>query len=233
MRQLSLMRRLADRLVRHAGRMLPASRPEKREWVEAMRRETDAIGDDRQALGWALGCVFASYAERIKAMSIVDAAIARGVLIFFIALEVLSNFFATIVTVAYKTGHMGIVQAMSGQMPGDDYRPFIPLMNAIPWWVHALWVGSGILYLIAAGLLFTSRRSAAFPLFTGGFALTMIAKVGSSIVMAQAGLQPVVGRAGSVVGRIIQAVPEFILPLAIVLVLWLIWRSRTATPAAA
>jgi hypothetical protein len=50
-------RRLAVKLSRHAAAMLPDGSP----WAQAMRRELDYIGDDRAALGWALGCVLASY----------------------------------------------------------------------------------------------------------------------------------------------------------------------------
>ena len=223
-----LVRRLARALAGHAGRVLPPS-PAKDEWAAAMCQETEAIEDGGASLRWALGCVYAGYAERIEAMAIVDTVAVRGLLVFFIALQVSSCFFATVITVAYKTGHMGTVRAMAGQMPGDDYHPVIPLMNAIPWWVHALWVSAGILYLFAAGFLFTWRRGIAFPVFTAGFGLTMIAKLSSIVVIADAGLQPVVARSGTAIGRMIQAIPEFILPLAIILVLWLMWRTRPST----
>ena len=228
-----IIRRLSRALASHAGRVLPPSCPSRDEWAAAMRQETEAIENSGASLRWALGCVYAGYAERIEAMVMFDTVVVRGFLVFFMVLEVFSSFFATIVTVAYKTGHMGIVRAMAGQMPGDDYHPFIPLMNATPWWVHALWVGAGILYLVSAGFLFTRLRGIAFPVFTTGFVLTMIAKLGSTVVMADAGLQPVVGRSGTVIGRIIQAIPEFILPLAIILVLWLMWRTRSSTGALA
>ena len=231
MKGLSLTRRLADLLVRHAGRMLSACRREKQEWAEAMQQETDAIGDDRQALGWALGCVFASYAERIEAMNFVDTAFVRGVLVFFIVLEAWSNFFATIATVSYRTGHLSVIRAMSGMMPGDDYHPFIPLMNTIPWWDHALWVSAALFYFAAAALLVTRRRALAFPLFTGGFALAIAGEVGSWIVMAANGLQPVARTAPTLLGKIIQDIPEIYLPLGIIFALWLIRRRRT-TPGA-
>ena len=233
MKELSLTRRLADGLVRHAGRMLPACRREKQEWAEAMRQETDSISDDRQALGWALGCVFASYAERIEAMNFVDTALVRGVLVFFIVLEAWSNFFATIATVSYRSGHLGVIRAMSGMMPGDDYRPFIPLMNTIPWWDHALWVSAALFYFAAAALLFTRRRAMAFPLFTAGFGLAIAGEIGSWIVMSEAGLHPVTRSAPTLIGKIIQDIPEIYLPLGIIFALWLIRRRRTAPGAPA
>jgi hypothetical protein len=229
----SLSRILADVLVRHAGKALPASFRQRQEWSAAMQREQDEIAQDREALFWAFGCLFASYSERIRAMNLVDAVAVRALLIVFIAVEALSNLFATVATIAYKTGRLGVVGAMGGQMPGDDYRPFIPLMNAIPWWVHALWVTAAMFYVVSAGLLVTRHRATAFPAFLTGFALALVAKFASGIVIAEAGLQPVASPAGTLTGRLIQAVPEFILPLAIVLVLFLLWRSRTSARAPA
>jgi len=222
----SCTRTLAKVLVRHAGKALPVSLRERQDWSAAMQRELDAIARDREALLWACGCLFASYSERIRAMNVVDAIAVRAILIFFIGLEVMSNLFATIATIAYKTGHLGFVGAMGGQMPGDDYRPFVPLMNAIPWWIHALWVCAALLYVVSAGLLVTQRRAGAFPAFLSGFGLALIAKLSSGIIIAKTGLQPVVSPAGTIAGRLIQAIPEFILPLAIALVLFVLWRSR-------
>jgi hypothetical protein len=57
-------RRLAVKLARHAALARPGA-----PWAEAMRRELDYIADDRAALGWALGCVLASYKARLAARS--------------------------------------------------------------------------------------------------------------------------------------------------------------------
>jgi hypothetical protein len=59
-------RRLALLLVRLAGWLMPAAR---REWAEAMHAELHYLDDDRAAVRWALGTVFASAQERMKAMS--------------------------------------------------------------------------------------------------------------------------------------------------------------------
>ncbi len=56
-------RRTAVKLSQHAAAVLPAASP----WAQAMRREIDYIEDDRAALGWALGCVLASYKARVAA----------------------------------------------------------------------------------------------------------------------------------------------------------------------
>jgi hypothetical protein len=53
-------------LVAHAARTLPHHRAD---WAHAIRNEIQHISGDREALAWALGCVLASFAERMNAMS--------------------------------------------------------------------------------------------------------------------------------------------------------------------
>jgi hypothetical protein len=60
-------RRFAERLMDHAGAVMP---PERREWAEAMRAEFAALPQGREALAWAAGCVWASYCERIQPMNV-------------------------------------------------------------------------------------------------------------------------------------------------------------------
>ena len=59
--RLSVLRRIALTLVRHAFRALP---PARSEWGQAMSRELDHIESDWRALRWSVGCVVASYTER-------------------------------------------------------------------------------------------------------------------------------------------------------------------------
>ena len=60
-----LLRRLASALLAHAARTLPRRRAS---WAEAIEAEAQHIESDAAALRWAVGCVFASYRERIRAM---------------------------------------------------------------------------------------------------------------------------------------------------------------------
>jgi hypothetical protein len=66
---MSARRRLAHILIAHAGRALP---PRRGDWAEAMACELEHVGNDRAALGWAIGCVLASYLERIRAMMTIN-----------------------------------------------------------------------------------------------------------------------------------------------------------------
>jgi hypothetical protein len=73
----SLLHRIATRLVRHAAAVLP---PKREHWADAMAAELAHIPDDDTALKWALGCVVASYSERIKDMTTVRPGLSRWVL---------------------------------------------------------------------------------------------------------------------------------------------------------
>ena len=73
----SLMLRIAVRLVRHAAKVLP---PNREHWADAMAAELAHIPDDPAALKWALGCVLASYSERIQHMTTVKPGLSRWVL---------------------------------------------------------------------------------------------------------------------------------------------------------
>lgn len=56
---------LAGRLLDHAARVMP---PARRAWARAMRAELDHIPEPLAAAAFALGCVRASYAQRIEDM---------------------------------------------------------------------------------------------------------------------------------------------------------------------
>lgn len=60
------VRPFATRLAHHAANCLPHRRAD---WADAIRHEVDFIENDKAALRWAVGCVIASYAERINPMS--------------------------------------------------------------------------------------------------------------------------------------------------------------------
>ena len=65
-------RRIAVALLRAAAAVLPEAR---RPWAIAMLAELDAIADDRHALGFAFGCLWASVRQR----TVAEAAMARAV----------------------------------------------------------------------------------------------------------------------------------------------------------
>jgi hypothetical protein len=59
----SFARRAATALMSKAVRVMPAGRAP---WATAMQNEMSLIDSDRDALRWAIGCLFANLAERIS-----------------------------------------------------------------------------------------------------------------------------------------------------------------------
>ena len=160
-------RRIALALMSHAAQVLPSARSK---WAEAMQHEIHHIENDREALTWATGCVLAGYVERSRVMSFMNRGLARGALVLSIGCEALSMLFATALTVACRLHYVGGAVFLGRFTPGDDYRRFIPLMDATPWWIHALWVTAGIL-LFACAVQLLRKRRAAFLLFAAAWVL--------------------------------------------------------------
>ncbi len=163
----SLLRRFASALVAHAAAILP---PARSPWADAMTHELDHIEGDLEALTWAVGCVLAGYVERSNVMNVVQTSFARGLLALLIAGQVLSMLFATVLTAVYRLQALRVAAFLGGFTPGDDYRRFIPLMDATPWWIHALWVGASVLFF-ASGWQLLRKRQVAFPLFAAAWFL--------------------------------------------------------------
>ena len=156
----SHLRRTAFALMAHAAAVLP---PARWPWAEAMKHELHHIEGDLDALTWAVGCVLASYVERSKVMKVIHTWYARGFLTLLILGQVLSMLFATVMTTAYRLHYLGVAALLGGFTPGDDYRRFIPLMNATPWWIHGLWVAAAVLFFTSWWQLVRNRP--AFSLF--------------------------------------------------------------------
>ena len=163
----SLLRRIALALMTHAAAVLP---PARSSWAEAMNQELQHIEGDLEALTWAAGCVLASYVERSKVMNLIHTWYARGFLALLILPQALSMLFATVLTASYRLHYVGLATFFGAFTPGDDYRRFIPLMDATPRWIHGLWVAAAVLFFASAWQLLRDR-AAAFPLFAGAWVL--------------------------------------------------------------
>ena len=61
-----ITRRVAYRVAQHAARISP---PERADWCQAMTHEMDHLPREASVLKWALGCVYVSYTERVRAMT--------------------------------------------------------------------------------------------------------------------------------------------------------------------
>jgi hypothetical protein len=163
----SLLRRTAFALMAHAAAMLPS---ERSSWAEAMKHELQHIEGNLEALTWAVGCVLASYVERSKVANVIHTWYVRGFLMLLILGQMLAMLFATVLTAAYRLHYLGVATFLGAFTPGDDYRRFIPLMDATSWWLHGLWVTAALLFF-ASGWHLLRNRPAAFPLFAAAWVL--------------------------------------------------------------
>lgn len=168
----SFHRRWANRLARCAAYLLPADRVS---WGEAIQSEVDHIDDHRAALRWAAGALWAAGVERAGAL--LNTRMAAWALALFAFWQALAMFFAPVLIIAYRVRWLGIDDFLGGQLPGDQYRRFVPLMNATPAWEMALWIAVGLVYLVLAWRLLRNRPGA-FVLFAGGAAAGLCDGIG-------------------------------------------------------
>jgi hypothetical protein len=157
-------RRLAAALMRHAARIMPVTRAD---WSAAMESEMSGIEDDGEALRWALGCVTAGYRERMNAMNLLQTWYARSALACLIVLLSLREFFAPMLIVAYRMKYLGLAHFLGLRTAGDDYRRLIPVMDATPSWLVALWVVAGLLYLVALWQMLRRSGASHVPFLLG------------------------------------------------------------------
>ncbi len=151
----TLRRRCAQTLVGWAMRLLPRAQSV---WGEAMGREVDHIASDGAAFAWALGALRTAVAARTGAFLGTRSV---GIALALLALaQALSMVFAPLLTVAWRLHWLSLVRLLGGRLPGDDYRRFIPLLNATPLWQLALWGLAGIMFFTVAWRLLAKRDHA-------------------------------------------------------------------------
>jgi hypothetical protein len=149
-------------------------------------------------------------------MKITDILVVRLALAGLLAFKALDAFFATALTFAYRMDLLGAAKGLGQLTAGDDYTRFIPLMEAVPLWLHGLWVLAGVLYLIAIAFVLVGIRRAHIP---------VLAALGIEIMATVMG-RPIIEATGVIVNPnpsvIATVVIPFALPLLLALVLW--WR---------
>jgi len=154
-------RRLADSLVRYAATVMPGVLGH---WAQAMQNELPYVTDDREALRWAISCARSAHAARLRHLYLLDIPTVRAAGVMLAAFCAFEIMFATVMTVTYRLHAVGMTEVLGWITPGDDYRRFIPLMAAIPGWLHGLLVAAGACYLVAVFCLLGRRRGACVPL---------------------------------------------------------------------
>jgi len=210
----TLRRRTAKALMRHVAQIMPS-----KDWGTAMQNEVEAIEDDRVALRWAMGCVAAGYRERMNTM--LQTWYFRSALACLIVLLALREFFAPLLIFAYRMEYLGLAHFLGLRTAGDDYRRLIPVMDATPFWVVALWAVAGLLYLVALWQMLR-RTGASYMLFLLGSGLDLAGVLAIRSVEASTGI-------------IVEPIPMirlagFVLTFSVAFVLWrMTWKP---TPAA-
>lgn len=223
MTQRAWHRSLAVRLLRHARHMLP---PARAGWADALQHETEHVQGDWQALRWASGCVFAAYRERWGAMHLTELGTTRFLMVSIFAVMALRDFFATALTVAYRTDALGLATWLGHMTAGDDFRRLIPLMDGVPMWLHAMWVCGGVLYLTGIADI-ALRKHRAHALVVTAVAVDLMAEILSRPIVAAIGVAVAPHRS-----VVVEAVP-YLLPLTLALMLWLgnrHWRGPKMVP---
>lgn len=214
-------RRLASQVAELARLVMPASR---QRWAEAMWSELQHVEDDGQALRWAFGCLMAAFSERLNEWPVSDFILVRMAVVMLVAFKLFDNLFATLMTIAYRLSAMGAVESFGRSTPGDDYGRLIPLMEAVPGWLHGMWVAAGVCYVLAVVLYFRRSRAA--------FILVLLA-VGLEQAAQMLG-RPIIAATGVVVNPnpslILTLIIPFVVPLLIGLPMWLSGRRTRSGP---
>jgi hypothetical protein len=136
-----------------------------------MSNEMAYVSSDREALQWAIGCVVAAHITRVRQLGVAALTVraAGAALALFFAFDVI---LPSLVTAVYSVGALGHVGFLAGLVPGDDLGRLVPLVQAIPTWLHLLLVAAAASYAAAAGALF-GRSSAARVLLVVGMGLSL------------------------------------------------------------
>ena len=123
----TLARRVAVVLVTHAANALPSHRAD---WARAIWNEIHHVSGDFKALGWALGCVFASYSERINAVNTRNP---QTVLIVLLSVLGLFLVYASLVAAEFvSTRELALLLPNKFGVTGNLYRVVILSVTAVP-----------------------------------------------------------------------------------------------------
>jgi hypothetical protein len=114
-----------------------------------MSREVDWISSDQEALGWAFGCLQASFHERLRSMNLTKLWPVRWGMALWIALLAIDTLAYAGTTLVYKLGLYP---------PAGHWNP--PLLEATPVWEPILTLVVGVTFLMAIVLVLKRSRVA-------------------------------------------------------------------------
>ena len=174
---MSIEKRLALRLVRHAAYVLPGPLAS---WGAAMRHEIEYIEPSFEALKWAVGCVSTSYIRRIASVNVVKITLVRWLLVVFIASWAIDDLFAAQWLYLKTAGWLGL------PVEKHDNLQYMSALN-VPPWIIVLDGAAGLLYIAAAYCLMRKQISSTWVLLAGTV-LSGIACVGGFILVCHSAL---------------------------------------------
>jgi hypothetical protein len=176
------LRRLADAASRCAARVMPEA---QRRWTVAARHELHVIADDRAALRWALGALRTACAARWRDLCLLDRPSVRFSAAALSLCCALTVIFPTLLTLAFRLQSTRLLDLLGQMTPGDDWQRFVPLMQQIPDWLHALLLAAAVCYFVGTvGIL--RRRSLAVIALLLGMALDLSARALGQLLIAPA-----------------------------------------------
>jgi hypothetical protein len=138
----TLSRSLSRLLIRIAVQVSPR---EREEWTLAMSREVDEISSEREALGWALGGVWAACCERFISTKLSTWWPVRLGMALWIALLAAEMFAYSVITLGNKL---------------QLFTEHWPLLEVTPLWESVLAVVAALSFLLAMVLILRSSRAA-------------------------------------------------------------------------
>ncbi len=101
------------------------------------------------------------------------APVLRTLVFLMIAYGAFSSSFDAALGLSYRLHFPKIAEVFGAFTPGDDYRRFIPVFDAVPSWAVGLSLVAGLLYLATLWPLLRGRREL-FPFFTAAVAVDLI-----------------------------------------------------------
>lgn len=139
-----------------------------------MRTEAQHIEDDREALGWALGCVRAGAAERFRAVRARKTFSAHSLGILWIVIFIVSSAFNVSIALAARLGYQRTAATMGWWLKGFQYDRYVPLANAMP---IGLFMLMGLVVILFTLSLYLSLRNrpAAYTAFCCAAGLSLAA----------------------------------------------------------
>jgi hypothetical protein len=137
-----------------------------------MRAEAQHIHDDREALRWAIGGLYAGYAERLRMIAAREVISTHSLVVLWIIMFMVSGIFNVGIVLATRLRYESMAHAMGSVMQGFRYDQFVALADAIPIMLFVLMALALVLFAVSLALSLR-RRPAAFGAFCSAVGLSL------------------------------------------------------------